>query len=259
MKKHLHCIVLTGSLLALIPMTAPARHGLTMTTGVDYSSGTYGGTQSTDMTYLPIIGKYETGKWTLKLTVPYISITGPGNVVPNLGTVTANTSARSTHSGLGDVIASVSRTVYYSRTTQTLVDLTGKVKFATADQTKGLGTGKNDYAAQVDVYKLMGKLTPFATVRYNVLGNPSGYALHNVWYGAIGGAYRLTPQTSGGVMVDLRQKSSAAGAPHRDLIVFLSHALDTKWKLQGYMVKGFANGSPDWESGAMIAYHFSGT
>ena len=31
-----------------------------------------------------------------------------------------------------------------------LIDLTGKVKFGTADENKGLGTGENDYAVQAD-------------------------------------------------------------------------------------------------------------
>lgn len=256
MKMNLHRIALAGALITLIPLSALARDGLTMTTGVDYSSGKYGGTQSTDITYIPIIAKYQTGRWTLKLTLPWISITGPGNVVPNVGTVGTSAGTRTTQSGLGDVVASASRTVYFSRTTQTLIDVTGKVKFATADEKKGLGTGKNDYAAQVDVYKLMGKLTPFATVGYKVLGNPSGYTLHNVWYGTLGSAYKLTPQTTGGLMLDLRQKSSAAGAPHRDVTAFVSHKLGAQWKLQGYVIKGFANGSPDWETGAMIAYHY---
>ena len=41
--------------------------------GFDYSSGTYGESQSTDILYIPVIGKYEIEDWAFKLTVPYIS------------------------------------------------------------------------------------------------------------------------------------------------------------------------------------------
>lgn len=47
-------------------------------------------------------------------------------------------------------------------------------------------------------------------------------------------------------MLDLRQKASAAGAPQRELTAFVTRKLDKSWKAQAYVVKGFADGSPDW-------------
>ncbi|MEJ2381511.1 MAG: hypothetical protein P8076_10080 [Gammaproteobacteria bacterium] len=252
MRPNLPAAVVSAALLIAATQSAAAGR-LMLTTGIDYSTGKYGGSQSTDITFIPVVAKYESRRWVYKLTVPYIRITGPGNVIPDVGQVTGGTAPRRTDSGLGDIVASATYSVYSSRETQTLVDLTGKVKFATADEKKGLGTGKNDYAFQADVYKLMGELTPFATLGYKVLGNPSGYRLNNVWYGSLGAAYRFSRVTSGGLILDLRERSSAAGSPHRELTAFVSRKLTPDWKLQGYVVKGFADGSPDWGVGAMIS------
>ncbi len=256
MKCSLATTLIALVLAALTQAAMAADNRVTLTTGVDYSTGKYGGTQSTDITFIPVIAKYETGLWTWKLSVPYIRITGPGNVVPSVGQVASGSGSRTTQSGLGDVVASASYTVYSSLATQTLIDLTGKVKFATADETKNLGTGKNDYAAQVDIYKLVGKFTPFGTVGYKVLGSPATYTLNNVWYGTLGAAYKVSKTTTSGLMLDLRQKSSPAGAPRRELTAFVSHKLSHDWRLQGYAVKGFADGSPDWGIGAMVSYSY---
>jgi hypothetical protein len=251
-------LLTTASLTALATGSgiAAAADRLSLTTGVDYSTGKYGGTQSTDITYVPITAKYQTGPWTLKLTLPYITVTGPGNVVPDVGQVSTSTTTRTTESGMGDVVAGATYNVYWNKDTRTAVDLTGKVKFGTADEKKGLGTGKNDYSFQVDVYKSFDRLTPFGTVGYKVLGDPAGYTLDNVFYGSLGFAYKVSSATSAGAIMDLRERSTPTGSPRRELTGFVTHKLDRNWKLQGYAVKGFSDGSPAWGAGAMVTYSF---
>ena len=65
-----------------------------ITSGVDYSSGKYGSQDRTDITSIPVIGKYEVDSWVFKLTVPYVSITGPGNVSPGIGKFKSTTTTK---------------------------------------------------------------------------------------------------------------------------------------------------------------------
>lgn len=237
----------------------PAAHAanFSLTSGLDYSSGKYGGTQSTEILYVPLTGKYEMDRWTFKLTVPYIRITGPGGVTRDIGGFKTSGTTRTTASGLGDVVAAATYNVYDSGGANAwLIDLTGKVKFGTADETKGLGTGKNDYAAQADIYKIFDQFTAFGTLGYRLLGSPAGTHLDNVAYGSLGGSYTFSRETSGGLILDLRQKAFASGAPQRELTAFVTHKLNRTWKAQGYVVKGFADGSPDWGAGAMLTRAF---
>jgi len=256
--------VLAVSLIAAIA-AAQVTHAeetgkFSLETGMDYNTGNYGGSQSTDVMYVPFTGKYQGKSWTLKLTVPYLQITGPGNVINVINgvAITPDTAINSpvTRSGLGDVIAAATHNIYNGGTSGLLVNLTGKIKFGTADRTQGMGTGENDYSAQSDIFQTSGKLTTFGTLGYRVYGSPPGYALSNAIYGSLGGSYKFGQETHGGLMLDAGQKITTTGSTHAKAILFANQKLDKNWKAQGYMLKGFTNSVPDWGGGASVAYLF---
>lgn len=229
-----------------------------LTTGFDYSSGDYGDEIDTDISAIPFVAKYELDRWTFKATIPYIHIRGPGDVIPSIGQVSETPRReRTTESGWGDTVVSATYSFYPTNIAQGLViDLTGKVKFETGDEDKGLSTGENDYATQIDIYKVFGKFTAIAGVGYRVYGNPSFATLDNVFYGSVGGAYKLSQKTSIGAIYDYRPKITDAGSEISEVLSFVSHKISDQWKLQGYFVKGFSNGSPDYGGGAMLGYTF---
>lgn len=251
--------ILISVVLAAITGTAHAADSqATVTTGVDYSSGKYGGTQATDITYIPVIGKYESGPYVFKLTVPYIRVTAPsgGTVVsvdPSGRLVRRSVGAPTTNSGLGDIVAGLSYNVLNDSSTLTVMDITGKIKFGTADDSKGLGTGKMDYAMQADLYKTYDKTTALATLGYRMMGSPAGVNLNNVWYGSVGGSYKFSQETSGGVMLDLRQASTSSGVEGRELMVYVTQKTSGNTKLQGYVIKGLTDASPDLGIGVMVS------
>lgn len=255
-------IITAGVFATFVVMTAQSAYAegagkFSLTTGLDYSSGTYGGSQSTDIVYIPVTAKYREGGWRLKLTVPYLQIAGPGNVVKGVGvTRTAAATTRTTQSGLGDVVVAATHAVYSDAASGLMVNLTGKIKFGTASSAKGLGTGKNDYAVQSGLYKTTGQLTTFGTLGYKVYGKPAGYRLNNVFYGSLGGSYRFSAETNAGMMLNLRQRTTAAGSPLREAFLFISQKMNDRWKSQGYLLKGFTNSSPGWGVGASATYLF---
>ncbi len=239
-----------------------------MGAGFDYSSGNYGSDTTTTILSIPVVGMYLNGDWLFKLTVPYLRITGDGTVIPGMGGAvpgtgggmsggggmggagTGNAAASSTQSGLGDVIAAATYNVYSGIENALSVDLTGKVKFATADT--GLGTGENDYAAQVDVYKRFDRFTAMGSLGYQVLGDPPGYDLSNAAYGIFGGYYQFTDQTAAGADWRMSQKLYATGTGPRELVAYVSHRSGESLKFSGYVLKGFSDGSPDSGFGVMI-------
>jgi hypothetical protein len=230
---------------------------LTLTSGFDYSSGDYGDEVDTDISAIPFVARYELDRWTFKATVPYIHIKGPGDVIPSIGQVTQTPRRnRTSESGWGDTVVSATYSFYPPIAQGLVIDLTGKVKFDTADEDKGLGTGENDYSAQVDIYKVFGRFTAIAGVGYRVYGNPDFGTLDNVFYGSVGGAYKLSDTTSIGAIYDYRPKIIDTGSEISEVLSFVSHKLTDQWKLQGYFVKGFSNGSPDYGGGAMLSHSF---
>lgn len=246
---------LLPALSLLVSCTAAADNdALSLGTGFDFSTGKYGGTKAVNILYIPVTATYETGDWTLKLTVPYLMISGAGaGVLPGLGrTGRASTGKTVTtvHAGLGDVVASAGYEFYDAR--NLTLDLVGKVKFGTADRNRGLGTGMNDYSAQVDGAYVVDKTTLFATAGYKIVGSPPGLPLNNVAFGTIGAAHKLGDGATAGAMLDVAQSPSAAGAAPRTVTAYLSRKIGHSARFQPYVVKGFSDGSPAFGVGAMI-------
>jgi outer membrane putative beta-barrel porin/alpha-amylase len=254
---------LTGPALCALALSLATQSGAgadstpwSLGVGFDYSSGTYGESQSTDILYIPVIGKYEIEDWAFKLTVPYISVRGPGNVIPGLGEVNRTPTTVTTQSGLGDIVAAATYTLYAGDASAPGWDLTGKIKFGTADANKGLGTGENDYSAQVDVYKSFDRTTVFGTLGYSILGSSATIPLNNVFYAAVGASYKFSDQLSSGLSLYGRQAASSTSGQQGDLTAFATYKLDPLWKVQGYALLGLASGSPDWAIGAVVSRSF---
>jgi len=263
MKSKLLAIFVMGSLGNAAAYAAEGDN-FYMSAGFDYSSGKYGTDTTTTMLYIPVIGMYLTGDWILKLTVPFIRITGDGTVIPGMGGAVPGSggsvsggggggskgSASTTQSGLGDVIAAATYNIYSGIENARRVDLTGKYKFATADA--GLGTGENDYAAQVDVYQGFDSFTAMGSLGYQVLGDPPGGDFSNAAYGIFGGYYQFTEQTYAGAEMRLSQKLYATGAGPRELTAYVTHQFDKNLKINAYVLKGFSDGSPDSGFGVLL-------
>ena len=233
---------------------------LTLTTGVDYSSGKYGQSQSTEMTYVPFIAKYDLDNSSYKLTFPWLQIKGPGDVVGGNSPIVLGKSNRpiTTQSGLGDIVFSASHTIVRTEEKNPLtLDLTGKIKFATASSTKYLGTGRNDYTLMMEAYKNVShSVTLFGDGGYKVLGDPNGIILNDVWFATGGLSYKLTPNASTGLMVDTRQATTNTSAPVRELTIFLTQKFNSDYKLQGYLSHGYSNATADWGGGLMLGLLF---
>ncbi len=229
----------------------------TISTGFDYTTGKYGQSSSTDILTIPVIGRYDYDLWTFKLIVPWTHISGPADVVQGIGLLRGGASrpTRQTESGLGDLVAAVTRNVLNESNAVSL-DLTGKIKFGTANRNKGLGTGENDYSLQADVYKVIDDFTPFATLGYRILGSPPGLSLNNTWCASGGVTYRVTAPTAVGAALDLQERSSDTVENVSELTAFITHELDRHWKLQGYVLTGFTNSSPDFGIGGIVSDTF---
>ncbi|HVC48839.1 MAG TPA: hypothetical protein VND43_01555, partial [Burkholderiales bacterium] len=241
----------------MFSMSASASEGhLKLGAGFDYTTGNYGTPTTTDITSIPLIGQYDTGPWTLKLTVPYIMVTGSGNVIPGIGIVdNHNPHARGVGNssqsaqGLGDIVTEA--TYHFTPLPDDIsVDWTGRIKFGTASQDKGLGTGENDYSTEVDVYKGYGRTTLFGGVGYSLLGSSQYIKLNNVANVTFGALYQLDDSNVAGLGYDGMQKVADAGSPESQVTGFWEHTINRQVKTQAYVLKGFSNGSPDWGVGA---------
>jgi hypothetical protein len=248
----MHKQFLALSLLAAASTALADNGSFSLGSGFDYSTGKYGGTTSTSILYIPVTGRYTSDKWTLELTVPYIQITGVGNVIPGVGHVgrpvtPTTTTTTTTQSGMGDVTAGA--TYYFFDSAKLLLGAAGNVKFGTASAQKSLGTGENDYSAQLDGYYFMGKTTLFGTLGYKLIGAPEGVVANNIAFGTAGISQWLDDKLSAGLMLDAAQRINDTNPGTRVLTLFMSNRLSPDLKLQANLIKGLSEASPDYGVG----------
>ena len=228
---------------------------LTLGAGLHYSSGDYGTGSPTRITALAATARYETGPWVYRATLPYLRVDGENAVIPGVGAVRGGSSRR-TESGLGDLVLGATYAAYYDPATALGLDLTGKLKLATADEAKGLGTGEHDLVFLAEFYRTFERVTGFAGIGYHILGDAPGQPLDNVWSASVGATYKLDERDSAGLSLDGRQRVVPGGDRQRELTGFFIRKLDRLWKAQAYALIGLADGSPDWGFGLSAARPF---
>lgn len=246
-KKHL-----LGLGLVLVPALAMAQSRTSVGVGLDYSEGDYGERETSTTWQVPVTVRHESGPLTLKLSVPYVRSSG---VAAAGGDRRSDT--RKTQSGLGDVTAGAMYTAFYDSAARFGIDVGGKVKFATASESKELlTTGENDYSLQLDAYKAIGATTLFGGFGWTKKGDPGGVNFRDPWFANVGFSNKLSDANSWGATYDYRQKLTAGGDPISEAMLFFAHRYAKAWRMQAYAVAGFSDASPDVGVGAFVGYEF---
>lgn len=313
---------------------APGR--VTVGSGFEFASGDYGSTLGdTDDWYVPFSLGYASGNWRVKVTVPYVRNTGPGNVISGGGdtrlvidedqgnctvasvggvivddsggqgrgrgrgrggddngteiedesgddslgsndcsvttttTTTVitnpvtNTVTRSTASGLGDVIASAVYGFDPFVPAMPYVDLGARIKFPTANEDDGLGTGSYDYTLNMDLYKPFGALALLGGIGYTFKGDidpvggiSSGLKLANVLASYIGAEYRFTDRWLAGVSGDYREAASPFAENAKEVSGYVTLRMNRQWSVTGTGGTGFTDASPNFFAGLSLVYGF---
>lgn len=261
MNKPLAVIVLLGFSACTL-----ADDGFSLSAGINYSSGKYGNPTATTIWYVPVTAGYRQGKAAFYLTVPYISVTGPGGVVPGFGRVSASGTTSTggfrqgsgnkiTNAGLGDIIAAAGYTVYTADALS--IDLVGKVKFGTADSNKGLGTGQNDYMGELDFYYSLGQGASFMPVfGYKKVGAPPGLPTHNVPYGIFTVDQEMSAATHAGVMYEIEKSPNPAIPDRREAMLYVMEHFTPALDLKIHVLKGFTDSSPEVGAGVTVTREF---
>ena len=176
------------------------------------------------------------------------------NNVCAIPATTTTTAARRTEQGFGDIVAAAT---YHAIDSKGLIlDITGKMKFATASESKGLGSGKNDYALQAEAEQAIGKGYINGGIGHKWLGDPPGVSLRDPWFGAIGAGIKLSGVTTVGVSYDYFQSARRGGEAGQEVSLYASQRLGKTIKLNGYIFKGLSDGSADWGAGIGLGYIF---
>ncbi|GAB1235605.1 hypothetical protein [Ferrigenium sp. UT5] len=248
------------AIAAILSFSAHAEGTFNLSIGSEYTSGKYGTATSTSVWFFPVTTSYRQDSTSFSLTVPYVRITGAGGVIGaignqfqmNGGTSGGTNGSRRTTAGLGDVVLSATQNIYTNTEQDWAIDLAGNIKFGTADSTKGLGTGKNDYSVQADFSKYFEDTDLFGTIGWRMMGDPAGINFKNPWFTSVGAGYSLSQTTRIGLAYDFRQSLIDGTANFSELLAFINYNLSDQSRIQLYLLKGYTDNSPDLGMGAML-------
>lgn len=237
---------------------APAAEtGHSTAVGFYVSRGSYGESQDTRIRYLPVSHEIASGSWRLKATVPVLEISGPANVLVNVGSVGGFSGSRSSQvssSGAGDVSFNVTYEVPAWSANAPFIDVSAEIKAPTADPQQGLGTGRMDAGVQVDLYQLAGPLTVFASAGYRYRRQSPYYpGLENSVFSSLGASVGWGDAVQVGLIYDYRQAASAFTGETHELLPYLSWTLSPAWSVMLYTVSGFTEDSADLAAGMQLS------
>jgi Putative MetA-pathway of phenol degradation len=240
-----------------------------VSTSFNYSVGDYGTGKDTTLIYVPFtLGVTPLDRLTISLTVPYIRqtsqtvvLTGGGVAVRRNEKGKLNTPAQSsvtqTEDGLGDLLLKGSFIVLPEQTLLPEVAPYVKIKFPTADEDRGLGTGEFDETLGVDLSKrFFDRLFGYVSLSYTFIGSPPGTDLRNTFGWSVGAAYAVLQPLTFFAFLDGATAISRGEADPLELRVGAEYKLIKALKLTGSVTRGLSNGSADWGVSAGLALRF---
>lgn len=221
-------------------------------TGADYSVGKYGALVDSRVWSFPIDLKYQRGGFRAQASLPFVTMTGPGQLVG--GVIVSNPGSTSTvkRSGIGD--ANLTAGYLLNRETGALpaFELSGSVKLPTAKTT--IGTGKADFSATLSAYKsLAPTVMLFGSVGYSWLGSPAAYQLENGITATAGLNLRPDDNTNLGASFAYREPVAAGLKGQAVVSPYLTHRLNQRFGLTLYGMAGLNDASPRLGAGIRLS------
>jgi hypothetical protein len=235
-----------------------------------YLSGTYGTDVRTDTLYVPFSIRRLFQDGDITLIIPYVRIKSNGSVtfvngVPVRIQTTGATNQRTTNDGLGDIILRGRYYIVNEREYVPSIAITAHVKFPTADDSKGLGTGDWDEGIGLELAKRFGeRWIGFLDGGYSVIGNPKevvgrpgSVPLENQWWNYdVGLGYYVTKDLLASLFYEEWSSLVPGAVNQRDVLFSLMYRATQAVRFQLAFLKGISDGAPDYGVTAGVTYRF---
>jgi hypothetical protein len=244
-----------AAVLIAIPGAAHADTRFSFTTGVEYSSGDYGGTEDTEIISVPLIGRLTAGDWEFRASIPYRSITGPADVADDGGDDGGGVARTDTESGFGDTTLEVTYRFDDALGEDTYFDTSGRVRLPTGDEDKGLGNGATDYALIGELGYNGDSNGAYVSAGRRFLGDADdGDEREDGWQAAVGGWVGVGERSRIGASYTWRESSSGDGDAPSEAGAYYSHTLSDQLRVSVSAAAGLSDASPDYRAGVRFTW-----
>ncbi len=238
-------------------LTGPANAdaGFSVASGVDYSSGDYGGTTETEVVSIPLVMRVVSGAWELRASSAYMEITGPADVADSDGGAGGGGVSRTdTARGLGDTNLAVSYTVREIGGSNYYFEGTGRVRLPTGDAEKGLGVGETDYglSGELGLNRRDGGGSIELTRRF--LADHGSVQREDGWQANASVWIRPSESSQTGIFGYWRESSTAGGGDPAQLGGYFSYRITPNLRVNLSASGGLSDASPDFATGLRLTW-----
>lgn len=241
--------VLLASGVCIAPVLAQEAIPLRWNTSsaVEYSSGDYDDDVDTDILFVAQTLTFERGPDTLRVTLPWMNIEGPADVIAG-GSPDAEAGESRSVSGIGDLQFNLSHRMWnYGSSVYFIPSMNAKAP--TADEDKRLGSGEWDYWARVlGMWQVRKGTTAYASGGYRWMGSNEDFPLEDR---ALAGAglYQQLGRLGVGLTYDFQESSLESFDDQHEAGAYVSTHLNEQLRASLYSRTGFTDGSPDYAVG----------
>ncbi len=255
-----------------------------LSTGINYSTGSYGELTDTKVISAPVSLKYKKGNFSLRVSVPYVNVDGPGSLIQtpegsgtgsgsgsnNSGSGSSNSGSGSSGSGGGEIVDSggtavsskrsgfgdvvVAATYSFDLGSGFYIDASGKFKIPTASTAKRLGTGEVDITPALDLVKEVGPATFYVHGRRKFAGKPTGSLIRSTWGAGAGASVRASKTLTVGADYDWQQSSLIGNRATSDVTGWANVRLNRKINVSAFASTGLNSNSADFAGGLSISF-----
>lgn len=217
------------------------QYGLSLS----YLTGDYGQDRDTDLFYTAATLKRYFEQGDVTLTIPYLDSSSGGVTV--VGGEVEPIQDGNGGSGLGDIIL---KGRYYWIAQDgwiPFIDLVGSVKFPTADDDKGLGTGEFDFTGMVEFARRL-EGTPWIALGelgYGFIGEPPGTDADNRFLYSVGAAYEFNPKVTLSGYLDGRTAIFEGNEDPLSVLLIGEYKYRPSLRFDTLLEIGLSDGSPD--------------
>lgn len=236
-----------GVALIVYPDFSFAADAPAWQTGLSFSylTGDYGQDNNTDIFYSAASVKRYLEKGDVTLTVPYLDISSDGATF--VGGEVEAINGGDGGSGLGDIIL---KGRYYAVEQNGLIpyiDLVGSIKFPTADEDEGLGTGETDFTCMVEFARRLknNNWIALGELGYTFVGEPSGYDVDNRYLYSAGLAYELNPKVTLSGYLDGRTAIFKSNDDPLSILLIGEYKFRPDLRFDTLLEFGLNDGAPD--------------
>lgn len=236
--------------------------GVVATLNGDYISGKYGSRQTTEVESLTSGLEWTVfDQTTLSASIPFLiqhaprgTVGGGSHGAAHRGNNRGTRTQEVTTTGIGDVTIGIDQG-FLTQSDQNPIDVGAfsEVKFGTADVSKGLGSGQNDYTFGGRLGRAWNRYYVSCEAGYVVVGNPGQVTANgvsttlnyrNAAFGAIGATYDINDNVTLGTIFNATE-SYERGLPATLTIgANAIYHVSNRLSLKGAALTGLNNNSP---------------